>query len=215
MLWNILQCYIVIITTTTCSRTLQNWHWAADIASRYRPQRSCGQGNIFAPVCHSVHRGVSASVHAGIPPPSGADTPRSRHPPKQTPPQADTPEADTPQSRHPPKQTPQADTPLRSRHPPRADIPRSRHAAYSPQTRKHSSSMRTACFGPQPPHVCSRGVLGLGACTVGSHVWREEALYSEVQCIMGNGLMGPSPPRRTDRHTRLKTLPSRNFFGGR
>ena len=24
----------------------------------YRPQRSCGQGNIFTPVCHSVHRGV-------------------------------------------------------------------------------------------------------------------------------------------------------------
>ena len=23
----------------------------------YRPQRSCGQGNIFTPVCHSVHRG--------------------------------------------------------------------------------------------------------------------------------------------------------------
>ena len=28
----------------------------------------------------SVHRGASASVHAGIPPP-GADTPRSKHPP--------------------------------------------------------------------------------------------------------------------------------------
>ena len=26
------------------------WHY-------YRPQRSCGQGNIFTPVCHSVHRG--------------------------------------------------------------------------------------------------------------------------------------------------------------
>ena len=29
----------------------------------YRPQRSCGQGNIFTPVCHSVHRGV-VSQHA-------------------------------------------------------------------------------------------------------------------------------------------------------
>ena len=30
----------------------------------YRPQRSCGQGNIFAPVCHSVHRGgVYPSIH--------------------------------------------------------------------------------------------------------------------------------------------------------
>ena len=26
-------------------------------ANFYRPQRSCGQGNIFTPVCHSVHRG--------------------------------------------------------------------------------------------------------------------------------------------------------------
>ena len=29
----------------------------------YRPQRSCGQGNIFTPVCHSVHRaGVCLSA---------------------------------------------------------------------------------------------------------------------------------------------------------
>ena len=28
-----------------------------------------GQGNVFTGVCDSVHRGVSASVHAGIPPP--------------------------------------------------------------------------------------------------------------------------------------------------
>ena len=36
-------------------------------------------------------------------------------------------------------------------------------------------------------------------------------MYSEVQCIMGNGQMGPSC---TDRHTRVKTLPSQNFVGG-
>ena len=58
--------------------------------------------------------GLSASVHAGIPHPPGADTPwqqtppGSRHPPEQTPleqtpPGADTPHgADTPRSRHPP-----------------------------------------------------------------------------------------------------------------
>ena len=39
------------------------------IPVNYRPQRSCGQGNIFTPVCYSVHRGGSPSVHAGIPPP--------------------------------------------------------------------------------------------------------------------------------------------------
>ena len=34
-------------------------------------------------------------------------------------------------------------------------------------------------------------------------------LYSEVQCIMGNGHMGPF----MDRHTRLKILPYRKFGG--
>ena len=37
----------------------------------YQPQRSCGQGNIFTPVCHSFcsQGGGSVSVHVGIPPP--------------------------------------------------------------------------------------------------------------------------------------------------
>ena len=48
----------------------------------YRPQRSCGQGNIFTPVCHSVHRGGSASMHAGIPtPPDQVDPPGPGRPP--------------------------------------------------------------------------------------------------------------------------------------
>ena len=49
---------------------------------------------------------------------------------------------------------------------------------------------------------CSRdraGVRGLGS------------MYSEVQYIMGDGHI--SPPN-TDRHARLKTLPSHNFVGG-
>ena len=29
------------------------------VCHNYRPKRSFGQGNIFTPVCHSVHRGVS------------------------------------------------------------------------------------------------------------------------------------------------------------
>ena len=54
----------------------------------YRPQRSCGQGNVFTGVCDSVHgREVSASVHVGIP-----DPPGSRHAPRADPP----PGADTP-----------------------------------------------------------------------------------------------------------------------
>ena len=64
----------------------------------YRPQRSCGQGNIFTPVCHSVHRGVclSACWDTNTPP---EQTPpwEQNPPPEQTPPGADTPprEADS------------------------------------------------------------------------------------------------------------------------
>ena len=62
-------------------------------------KRSLGQGNIFTPVCHSVHGG-SASVHAWMPPP------RTRHPPI-----ADTPWEQIPPSRHPPLPPLGADTP--------------------------------------------------------------------------------------------------------
>ena len=63
----------------------------------YRPQRSC-EGYVFTPVCHSVHRGGSASVHAGIPhtPPPGPGTP-----PEQTPPWNQA----LPHSRHPHQST--------------------------------------------------------------------------------------------------------------
>ena len=84
----------------------------------YRPQRSCGQGNIFRPVCHSVHRGgggfcLSACWDTPLdtrpPPPPGADTlpptpDTTRHPGHQTPPPGhqtpDTPIPRTPE--HPP-----------------------------------------------------------------------------------------------------------------
>ena len=68
----------------------------------YRPQRSCGQGNVFTGVCLSTG-GVSASVHAGMPsprdgephPPSGMEN----HPPRwRTPPGMENP----PGSRTPP-----------------------------------------------------------------------------------------------------------------
>ena len=53
----------------------------------YRRKRSLGQGNIFTPVCHSVHRGGSASRHARLPtpPPPGSRPPRTRHPPQSRP----------------------------------------------------------------------------------------------------------------------------------
>ena len=105
------------------------------LKGNYRPQRSCGQGNIFAPVCHSVHRGGVCLGACWDTTPPEQTPPRSRHPPKQTPPgsrhppEADTPQADTPQSRPPQSRhthpspradTPQADTP-QSRPPPEAD----------------------------------------------------------------------------------------------
>ena len=95
------------------------------IGTFYRPQRSCGQGYIFKPVCHSVHRAAgSASVHAGMPP--HTPPPRSRHPPpRPDPPRADTPPPSRtpPQSRHsPPQQTPpRPDTPPEQTPPPEAD----------------------------------------------------------------------------------------------
>ena len=84
----------------------------------YRPQRSWAKVMFLQASVILSTRGVSASVHAGIP-----------HPLEQTPPRADTPHrpdtppgADTPQSRQPPP-------PPRSRHtlPPRADTPQTRH----------------------------------------------------------------------------------------
>ena len=51
----------------------------------YRPQTKLRKDYVFTPVCHSVHRGVSPPVHAGIHPPLGRPslgrhTPLSRHP---------------------------------------------------------------------------------------------------------------------------------------
>ena len=41
-------------------------------------KRSLGQGNIFAPVCHSVHRG---EVPGQVPPQAGTHPPWQVHPP--------------------------------------------------------------------------------------------------------------------------------------
>ena len=95
-------------------RIWQKTSWLVQLRSYYRPQRSCGQGNIFTPVCHSFcSQGGSASVHAGIPPcppvpgrhpPDQADTPPGpgRHPPQTRPPG---PERHPPgPGRHPPDQ---------------------------------------------------------------------------------------------------------------
>ena len=78
------------------------------------PTTKLGQGNIFTGVCDSVYRG-SASVHAGIPPPT--PSPRTR----QAPPGPGTP----PGTRHPKDQTPcnQAPPQDQTLPPPRPGIP--------------------------------------------------------------------------------------------
>ena len=77
----------------------------------YWPQQSCGQGNIFTPVCHSVHRGGLPQCMLGYHPPREQSpleqTPQSRHPLGQTPP--------------PPEQTPPKQTPPWEQTPPEAD----------------------------------------------------------------------------------------------
>ena len=108
-----------------------------------------GQGNVFTGVCDSVHRGgVSASVHAGIPPP------RSRHPPSRHPPRADTP----PKTRPPlGADTPQDQTPPRSRHPTqRPDPPRNRHppwSRHSPRTRHPPGSRLLHTVNERPVRI--------------------------------------------------------------
>ena len=63
-------------------------------------KRSLGQGNIFTPVCHSVHRGGLPKCMMGYHPPDQASprpgAPRTRHPPQTR----------HPQTRHPLYQPP-------------------------------------------------------------------------------------------------------------
>ena len=137
------------------------FNWAVHIEPFYRPQRSCGQGNVFTGVCLSTGGRVSASVHAGMPdPPPGtrqtpprdqADTPRTR----QTPPdQADPPGPGRPPSRT--RQTPQdqADPPGLGRPPPdQADTPPGpgRHPRPPPK----DSSIRAAGTHATGMHSCA------------------------------------------------------------
>ena len=86
----------------------------------YRPQRNCGQGNIFAPVCHSVHReGVCLSACWDTTPPQEQTPPWEQTPPSSRHPRGQT---HPPGIRHPQEQTPPEQTPRRSRHPPRSRL---------------------------------------------------------------------------------------------
>ena len=118
----------------------------------YRPQRSCGQGNIFTPVCHSVHRGVLPQCMLGYQPPpdhtppiprdhthpQGPDPPGTRSPQDQTPTPPPGTRPPPPGTTPPPRdqthttwdQTP---TPLGPHHPPGPD----------PHPREADSSIRS------------------------------------------------------------------------
>ena len=122
--------------------------------SYYRPQRSCGQGNIFTPVCHSVHRGEGGlpqcmlGYHPPLDqpdPPLGSDTtsPWTRWtPPDQTPPSPDQADHPPPRIRHtPPDQT--RPPPGPDRHPPGKQTP-----AYG---------LRAAGTHPTGMHSCCKG----------------------------------------------------------
>ena len=81
----------------------------------YRPQRSCGQGYIFTPVCHSVHIGVCLRD----PPQEEAPPPRKETPCQGDPPTRETPQKETLLPRRPPARK----TPLLRRPPPRRRYP--------------------------------------------------------------------------------------------
>ena len=120
-------------------------------------------------VIHSVQRGGSASVHAGIPPQRDqADPPWSRPPPEpgRHPPRT----RQTPRSRHPPgtrqtprdkadppgtRQTPrnQADPPGTRQPPPGPDRP-PRDQADPPRSRLHKYGLRAAGTHPTGMHSC-------------------------------------------------------------
>ena len=125
----------------------------------YLPQRSCGQGNIFTPVCHSFcsQRG-SASVHAGIPPPgsrpSWSRPPRADIPQEQTALGADPPWEQTPPGSRPPwEQTPQEQTPPweqtpleQTLPPPGADTPREADSSIRSTSGRYASYSNAFLF---------------------------------------------------------------------
>ena len=110
----------------------------------YRPKRSFGQGNIFTPVCHSVHSGGSGkenppqawrTPHHGEPP-TMESPPRTRPPPSmETPPGMEKPSA----MENPPRPDPPGPdtTPLAWR------TPRTRPPMITPRHGEHPRAWRT------------------------------------------------------------------------
>ena len=129
----------------------------------YRPQLSCLQGNVFTPVCHSVHRG-GVSQHAlgshdqpplyntGV----GWQTPPRAPMPSQTPRQADTPRAPMPSQTPSQADTPLGRHPLLGRHPSWVDTP---WAEPLPSPARHPSSWADTPLDRQPSPPPRRPLL--------------------------------------------------------
>ena len=145
------QCLLVFLILNDIAKT--KWTILAFLCCReilknlfLPPGTKLWQGNVFTPVCHSVHGESGIPPWDKIPPehtPPRQTPPGSRHPPEHTPHL----ESRHPQSKHPQEQTsPQCRHPL-SRHPreqtppPGADTPL--HSAY---LEIRATSGRYACY---------------------------------------------------------------------
>ena len=144
------QFFFDFLTTHPAGRALiSDW-----LVNSYRPQRSC-EAYVFTSVCLSTGGGgVSASVHAGMPPrpdtPPGADPPDPSDPPSgsRLPPRVETPrQGDPPWQGDPPgKETPLA------RRPPGKEIPQDQ----TPPGTRPPQDTTTAADGTHPTgmHSC-------------------------------------------------------------
>ena len=95
----------------------------------YRPQRSCGQGNVFTGVCDSVNRGGLPQCMLGYHPP------RRRTSPRRTPQEGEPPQKETPPRRR---------TPHKKENPPRRRTPQ--EADPLPQRGRRSMSSQYASY---------------------------------------------------------------------
>ena len=130
------------------------------------PTTKLRQGNVFTPVCHSVHRGVSA-------------TPLGRHIPGQTPP------GRHPMGRHPPGRHPQADTPRQTS--PLADTPRQTPPGQTPQA--DTPWADTPLARHPPPHPVHAGIYTLLPSTCWDTV-NKRAVRIPLECILVNFQIG-------------------------
>ena len=139
----------------------------------YQPQRSCGQGNIFTPVCHSFcsQGGCLPQCMLGYHTPAGADTPPEQTPLDQTP-QEQTPhwEQTPPGTRHP--HPPRNRHKPGTRHPPGPDTD-PQGTKYTPRDLVHPQGLST--------------LPGLSTPTPGSrlrHMVNERPVRILLECIL-------------------------------